>query len=95
MFFPFTIATVALLIIGAILKCFHKEMHLQTVLCGVVSWVELMCWGLLLVFELIYWSNYHKTAFLGFVCSAVGVGMLLALNWVHLRFYYKYISGDE
>jgi hypothetical protein len=36
-YFPFSIATVAFLIIGAVMKCFHREMHLQTVLCAMVS----------------------------------------------------------
>lgn len=84
-----------MLIIGAILKCFHKEMHLQTALCGLVSLVELLCWGLFLGFELIYWSNYHQTAFLGVICSGVGVALLVVLNFVHLRFFYKYAAVDE
>jgi hypothetical protein len=35
--FPFTIAALTLVIIGVILKCFHKEMHLQTALCSIIS----------------------------------------------------------
>lgn len=38
-YFPFTIASVIFIIIGIILKCFHKEMHLQTALCSLLSLV--------------------------------------------------------
>ena len=31
------IAAIVLVMIGVILRCFHKEMHLQTVLCAIIS----------------------------------------------------------
>lgn len=48
--FPFTIGSCVLIIIGIMLKCFHKEMHLQTVLCALISMIELATWVIFLGF---------------------------------------------
>ncbi len=37
--FPFTIASLIMIIIGAIFKFYHREMHLQTMLCASISFV--------------------------------------------------------
>jgi hypothetical protein len=93
--FPFTIAVVTLIIIGVILKCFHKEMHLQTVLCGLISVIEIGTWVIFLAFEYMYYSNYHALSFFNMVCGVVGVGCLVLIDLLHLRFYFKYISPDQ
>ena len=95
LYFPFTIAAVAIIIIGWILRCFHQEMHLQTVLCSIVSLIELGCWIIFLAFEFMYYQNYHQTAQMGFLCGCVSVALLLVLNLVHFRFFYKYINSDD
>lgn len=48
--FPFTIATAALIIIGIGLKCYHRETHLQTALCAIISVIESATWVIFLFF---------------------------------------------
>ena len=59
LYFPFTIAAIGIILLGLILRCFHPEMHFQTVLCAVISLVELAAWIVFLGFEFIYWQNFH------------------------------------
>ena len=35
--FPFTIAAIVVIVLGVILRCFYKDMHLQTVLCALIA----------------------------------------------------------
>lgn len=93
--FPFTIAAVVLIIIGAILRCFYKDMHLQTVLCSLISLVELAAWIIFLAFELMYWQNYHQPSAMGFYCAIATLVLLFIVNCLHLRFYFLYIVPDE
>jgi len=90
--FPFTIASGVIIILGLLLKWFFKEMHLRTVLCGVVSLIELASWVIFLAFEYRYWFNYHAQSLYSLICCGVGIVLLYLLNMLHLRFYYKYIS---
>jgi hypothetical protein len=92
--FPFTIALGVIVILGLLLKWFFKKMHLRTVLCGLVSFIELASWLIFLIFQYRYYSNYHALALYGVICSGVGIVLLYLLNMLHLRFYYKYISED-
>lgn len=93
--FPFTIASIIIIIIAIILKCFHKEMHLQTVLCALISIIEISTWLIFICFEYIYWTNYHVLSKQNLLCAVVGVALLIFLNFLHLRFFYKYISADQ
>ena len=70
-------------------------MHLQTALCAIASLIELGAWIIFLAFELRYWVNYHSTAMMGFICSCVAVVILCFLNFLHLKFFYKYASPDD
>ena len=44
--FPFTIASVVIVIIGVILKCYLNVMHLSTFLVSCLAWIELGSWAL-------------------------------------------------
>lgn len=69
-------------------------MHTRTVICGLVSIIELACWVIFLIFEYRYWSNYHSQSLYSMICVGIALLLLYLLNMVHLRFYYKYISED-
>lgn len=45
-------------------------------------------------FQYIYFSNFHTLALYNIILAVVGVGFLLILDFVHLRFYCKYIRDD-
>jgi hypothetical protein len=93
--FPFTIAAATLVLLGLILRCFYKDMHLQTVLCALVAFLELAAWVIFLCFEYTYWQNYHSSARLGLFCACATLGCLLLLNLLHLRFFFKYAASDD
>ena len=46
-------------------------------------------------FEYTYYSNYHKLSMYNMICAVVGIAFLFLLDFVHLRFYCKYIRDDQ
>lgn len=93
--FPFTIAAVILSIIGLILKYHNKEMHLPTTLCALISLIELFTWIIFIAFEYIYLMNYHTLSLNNLICALVGLVFIILLNFLHLYFYFKYITKDN
>lgn len=93
--FPFTIGSIIIIIIGVILRFLHKDMHLQTFLVAIISIIEISCWLVFIGFQNVYYNNYHRLSLYGLIGGIIGVGILALFNFIHLRFFYKYISDDQ
>ncbi len=48
--FPFTIGVVILIVIGFLLRCVYRDMHLRTAFCGLISLIEVGTWVIFLSF---------------------------------------------
>jgi hypothetical protein len=93
--FPFSIAATIIIIIGIVLKCFSRTLHLQTLLCSLIAIFELASWVTFLAVEYIVFTNFHQDGLKGVGCGIAGIAFLIVFNLVHLKFFYKYISSDN
>lgn len=69
-------------------------MHLATFLVSVIAWLELASWVLFGYIEYIFYANEQTNAFKGLVCVLAAIVTLIIINFVFLKFYYRYISTD-
>ena len=42
-----------------------------------------------------YWQNFHAQSAMGVYCALVALLLLVAFNFIHLKFYFKYAVSDE
>lgn len=93
-YFPFTIAAVIAIIIGIILKCTERAMHLATFLISVIAWLELASWVLFGAVEYLFYTNQQLNGLKGLICTLAALITLIICNIVFLRLYFKYFSTD-
>jgi hypothetical protein len=82
-------------LIGVGIKCYSKETHLATFLCGVLAFLETGSWAEFLYVEYLAWNNYHEDALKGVALAIAALGILIVLAMIHVKFYCKYITTDS
>ncbi len=92
MYFPFSISTIVLIIIGIVIKVYSKVTHLVTLLVSLISITEIGSWAVFLFVESLSYLNYHVQAKNSLILVIVGIGLLMILGVVHVKFYCKYIT---